>query len=258
MKYFWTITLLLFAACTETKKTELPDDFNPETENVDPFEGLSKKETIELHIRRELAISVDEPIDYQIYEANCDGDDSLDAVIVVNLLDRAVKEAVQSGNVAKRASIGYMGNYNYVIYRDGFSGNLGGAKVIPSSPKAKLKVDFENIRSDKRKDILIEYRVLNAAYRNYFTISNGNLLQMNQVKVFDGLGTADAIAFAIEYEDGMISTAKDIVLYKGTFENPTFTTPDQVYDFEPEITKTSELHERWFFNPEDMKYYLKR
>lgn len=246
MKYFWILTLILFAGCTETEKPELPSDFTPDTENVDPFEGLSKVEAIELHIRRELAISADEPIDYQIYEENCDGDDSLDAVITVNLLDRAVDEAIKSGKVAKTASIGYMGNYNFVIYRDGFSGKLSSAKAVASSPKAKLKVSFENIRSDKRKDVLVDYRILNAAYRNFFTISNGNLLRVNQVKLFDGIGTEDAVGFVLQYEDGMISNSKDIVSYKGTFENPTFTIPDDVYTFEPEITKTSEIQERWF------------
>lgn len=258
MKYFWILTLILLAGCTETEKPELPSDFDPDTENVDPFEGLSKIEAIELHIRRELAISVDEPIDYQIYEGNCDGDDSLDAVITVNLLDRAVDEAIKSGNTAKKAAIGYMGNYNFVIYRDGFSGKLSAAKAIASSPKARLKVTFENIRSDRRKDILIDHKVLNAAYRNFFTVSNGNLLMINQVKLYDAMGTKDAVGYAVVYEDGMISTSKDIVSYKGTFENPSFMIPDDVYKFEPEITKTAEVHERWFFNPEDMKYYLKK
>lgn len=258
MKYFWIFTLILAAACTETEETDLPSDFKPEVETIDPFEGLSKTEAIELHIRRELTISADEPVDYQVYEENCDGDDSLDAIIVVNLLDRAVDDAIKSGNVAKNASIGYMGNYNYVFYRDGFTGKLGGAKVIPSSPKARLKVSFDNIRSDKRKDILIDHRVLNAAYRNFFTISNGNLFQINQVKLFDAMGTKDAVGFVLVYEDGMISTVKDIVSYKGTFDNPSFTTLDDVYTFEPQITKTSEVQERWFFNPEDMKYYLKK
>ena len=61
MKYFWILTLILFAGCTETEEPELPEDFVPDVENVDPFEGLSKVETIELHIRRELTISPDEP-----------------------------------------------------------------------------------------------------------------------------------------------------------------------------------------------------
>ncbi|MFK7786728.1 MAG: hypothetical protein AB8B56_16535 [Crocinitomicaceae bacterium] len=258
MKYFWILSLILFAGCTETEQTEELDTFNPDTENVDPFEGLSEVEAIELHIRQQLSISVDEPIDYTIYEENCDGDDSLDAVIAVNLLDRAVKEAIQSGKTAKSAAIGYMGNYNYFIYRDGFTGDLSPAVVVPSSPKARLKVSFENVLSENQKDILIDYRILNAAYRNYFTISNGNLAQVNQLKLFDAVGTAEAVAFTVQYEDGMISNAKDIVSYKGSFDNPTFKTPDEVYSFEPDVMKTGEVQERWFFNPEDTKYYLKK
>ena len=201
---------------------------------------------------------MDEPIDYQIYQENLDGDDSLDAIITVNLLDRAVDEAISSGKVAKRAAIGYMGNYNYIIYRDGFTGEFSSAMAIASSPKAKLKVSFEHVRSETQKDILVDSRVLNAGYRDYFTVTNGHPLRVNQVKLFDGMGTKEAIAFVVNYEPGMISAAKDIVVYDGIFSNPTFAQTDDVYSFEPKVTKTDVIHERWFFNPDDMKYYLKK
>ncbi|NVK66778.1 MAG: hypothetical protein HWE22_19455 [Flavobacteriales bacterium] len=257
MKYFWILTLVVLASCTNTEIPETPSTFNPEENKKDSYEGMSKKEAIELHIRRELSISADQPLDYEIYEANCDGDDSLDAIITVNLLDRAVDEAIASENVAKRAAIGYMGRYNFIIYRDGFTGKMGSAKPIASSPKAKLKVSFENIRSEKQKDILVDYRILNAAYRNFYTITNGRPEQTNQVKLFDALGTPEAAAFYIAYEPGMISSAKDIVSYVGKFENPTFANPDDVYTYDLDVTKTDVLKERWFFNPETMKYYLK-
>lgn len=258
MKYFLIITLFALVACTETEKPDSHDDVDPAIETKDPFEGLSMKDAVELQIRRELSISADEPIDYQIYQEDCDGDDSLDAVITVNLLNRAVDDAIKSGKVAKMASIGYMGNYNFIIYRDGFSGKFSSAMPIASSPKAKLKVTFASILSEKQKEILVDYRILKAAYRNFFTVSNGHPLRVNQVKLFDALGTKDAVAFAVEYEDGSISSAKDIKLYEGKFTNPTFALPDDVYTFEPEITKKSTLHEHWFFNPRDMKYYLKK
>ncbi len=258
MKYYWILSLLILVGCTQTENPDVPNDFTDETGLGDPFEGLSMKDAIELHIRRELAISVDEPIDYQIYEEDCDGDDSLDAVITVNLLDRAVDEAIKSGNVAKKAAIGYMGNYNYIIYRDGLTGKFSSAQAIASSPKAKLKVTFEYIRSDIQKDILVDYRVLNAAYRNFFTVTNGHPLRINQVKLFDALGTKDAVGYFLEYETGLISAARDIVAYEGIFTNPSFVSPDDVYSFEPVITKTNEIHEHWFFNPSDMKYYLKK
>ncbi len=257
MKYFWILTLVVLASCTDTEIPEEPSAFNPEENKKDPYEGLSKKEAIELHIRRELSITADKPLDYEIFEENCDGDDSLDAIITVNLLDRAVDEAIASENVAKRAAIGYMGKYNFIIYRDGFTGKMSPAKSVPSSPKAHLSISFENIRSEKQKDILVDYRILNAAYRNFFTITNGQLTQTNQIKLFDGLGTPEAVAFYVDYEPGMISSAKNIVTYVGKFENPTFTNPDDVYTFDLDVTKTDKLNELWFFNPETMKYYLK-
>lgn len=257
MKYFLILCLFALTACTGTEKPDTQKDVDPEIENKDPFEGLSMKDAVELQIRRELSISADEPIDYQIYEEDCDGDGNVDAVITVNLLNRAVDDAIKSGRVAKMASLGYMGNYNFLIYRDGFSGKFSSTTTIASSPKAKLKVTFESILSDNRKDILVDYRILNAAFRNFYTVSNGHPLRVNQVKLFDKLGTKDAVAFAIEYEPGLISSSKDINVYEGTFSNPTFALPDDVYLFEPKVTKTSTLLEHWFFNPNDKKYYLK-
>ena len=241
MKYFLILTLIALVGCTETEKPETKNGTDPKSEAKDPFEGLSMTEAIELHIRRELSISADESLDYQVYKEDCDGDDFEDVVITVNLLDRAVDQAIKSGQVAKAASIGYMGNYNFLIYRDGFSGKFTSAMVIASSPKTKLKVQFTSVISEKQKDILIDYRVLNAAFRNYFTLTNGHPLLVNQVKLFDKMGTKDAVAFAVEYEPGSISSSKDIKLYKGTFSNPTFAQLDDVYSFEPTIAKTSKI-----------------
>jgi hypothetical protein len=258
MKYLLIASLVALIGCTQEEKVDDPTDFKEQVDEGDPYEGLSMKEAVELHIRRELSIPADEKIDYQIYEDNCDGDEDLDAVIAVNLLDRAVNDAIKSGKVAKHAELGFMGNFNYIIYRDGFTGKFSSAMSIPSSPKAKLKVTFENIRSPKKKDILVDYRILNAAYRNYFIIANAQPYQVNQIKLFDFMGTKEAVGYAVAYEPGEISNVKNIVLYEGTFKNPTFAAPDDVYTFEPEISKTQRVHERWFFNPQDEKYYLKR
>lgn len=258
MKHLWIVSLLVLFGCGPNEEIEVPNELDKNVESGDPYEGLSMKKAVEMHIRRELSISADQPIDYQIYRENCDGDDSLDAVIAINLLDRALDEAIKSGKVAKLAEIGFMGNYNFILYRDGFSGKFGSVMPIASSPKSKLVVSFEHIRSEKQKDILVDYRVLNASYRNFYTIINAHPKQVNQVKLFDALGTKDAVAFAVEYEPGMISNSKDIVLYQGSFTNPTFVASDEVYTYIPKITKTNRMVERWFFNPQDMKYYLKK
>ncbi len=258
MKYLWILSLTLLVGCGQDEEIVVPNELDKEVEIGDPYEGMSMKAAVELHIRREFSIAADQPIEYQIYQGNCDGDDSLDAVITVNLLDKAVDEAIKSGKVTQMADLGYMGNYNFIIYRDGFSGKFSSSKVIPSSPKAKLAIRFEHILTERHKDIIVEYRILNAAYCNFYTIVNGQPTQINQVKLFDGIGTKDAMAFVLNYEPGMISESRDIVAYEGTFTNPSFKNEDEVYTFIPKITKTSRVHERWFFNPQDFKYYLKK
>lgn len=256
MKYVWIFSVIFVFGCGQTVESDPAEKVETEVESGDPYEGLSLKDAVEVHIRRELSIAANDPIEYQIYREKCDSDDSLDAVIAVNLFDKAVDEAIKSGKVAKHAETGYMGNYNYVIYRDGMTGKFSSAIAIASSAKGKLAVSFERILSEGQQEILVDYRIRNSCYRNIFTVTNGRPLQIHQVKLFDGIGDRNMEVYAIAYEKGKISNAKDVVLYKGTSTNPTFTSPDEVYAYLPKITKTNEVYERWFFNPSDMKYYM--
>ncbi len=256
MKYVWIFSVIFVFGCGQAVESDPTEKVEKDVESGDPYEGLSMKEAVELHIRRELSIAANDPIEYKIYLEKCDGDDSLDAVIAVNLFDKAVDEAIKSGKVAKHAETGYMGKYNYIIYRDGMTGTFTPAIPVPSSAKGKLAVSFEHILSEGQQEILVDYRIRNACYRNIFTVTNGRPLQIHQVKLFDGIGDRNMEVYAIEYEKGKISNAKDVVLYKGTATNPSFKSPDEVYSFLPKITKTNVEHERWFFNPTDMKYYM--
>jgi hypothetical protein len=256
MKYVWIFSVIFVFGCGQTAESDPAEIDKKEVDSGDPYEGLSMKEAVELHIRRELSIAANEPIEYQIYQEKCDDDDSSDAVIAVNLFSKAMDEAMKSGKVAKYAETGFMGKFNYIIYRDGMTGAFSPAMPVPSSAKGKLAVSFEAILSDGQRDILVDYRIRNACYRNIYTVKNSRPLQVHQVKLFDGMGDRNMEVYVVAYEKGEISNAKDVVLYKGTSTNPTFKSPDEVYNYVPKITKTNEVHERWFFNPSDMKYYM--
>lgn len=256
MKYVWLFSVIFVFGCGQSVDPEATEKDEKEVESGDPYEGLSMKEAVELHIRRELSIAANEPLEYQIYQEKCDDDDSVDAVIAVNLIGKAMDEAMKSGKVAKHAETGFMGNYNYIFYRDGMTGTFTPPMPVPSSAKGKLTVSFEHILSEEQQDVLVDYRIRNACYRNIYTITNARPLQVHQIKLFDGMGDRNMEVYSVAYEKGKISDAKDVVLYKGTSANPTFKSPDEVYNFVPKVTKTNEVHERWFFNPTDMKYYM--
>ena len=124
---------------------------------------------------------------------------------------------------------------------------------VPSSPKAPLKVIFENIQSEVYKDITIEYRIRNSAFRNYYLIANGNIQIMFQWKLFDNVGTAYPEANFITYDKGSMSLFKDILIYTGKIKNYSPAIPD-VYTYNPEIEKAGGLQYRFFYDPRSLKY----
>lgn len=77
----------------------------------DVQETLEQK--IVRHIEGNLSILGTEKYSYKIFSEHLNGDDSIDYVITVNMLERALEKAIESGKVAQRAEVGYMGKYNY-------------------------------------------------------------------------------------------------------------------------------------------------
>lgn len=255
------ITLLLCLAtlmgCTENVEPDesiLPDDIVV----VDPLEGLPLEEAINKHIKTNLNITATEKYSYEIFKGDCDGDDSLDMIVAVNLLDRAMTQAIASGQLPKHAATGYMGHFNYIFYIDGFTRKFDSPKVIPSSPHAKLSISFEQIRTGSHMDFTVDYRIKDAGFRDYYTVLNGHPRQILQTPLFSGVGETESEAFKIRYETGSYSMTKDIVVYKGSFENIVPKSEFEIYDFEPNIIGTDEIERRWFFNEQDFKYYTKK
>ncbi len=257
MRILLFICLTILVGCSEElepKESILPDDIV----NIDPLEGLPLDEAINKHIKSTLNITDTEKYTYEVFKGDCDGDDSLDIIVTVNLLDRAINQAIASGQLPKRAESGYIGLFNYFFYVDGFTRKFDPPKVIPSSPHAKLVLNFEQFRTANHMDFTIDYRIKDAGFRGYFTVSNGHPIQILQTPIFTGVGEKESEAFKVRYETGSYSTSKDIVVYKGSFENIVPKSEFEIYNFSPEIIGTEELERRWFFNENDFKYYTKK
>ncbi len=253
MQYKLLIGLLLFSfSCTEPEKKE--SDFFENIENKEP-EYKSIDEKIIRHIESNLRIPGTEKYSYAIYKSNLNGDDSLDYIITVNRLEFALQEAIESGKVAQRAEMGYMGNYNYYFYMDGLSKEISTAIPVPSSPYAELEVEFHNIKTEAYKDFTIDLRITNSKFRRFYTIINDIPRQTFEAKIFDGLGDNNPEAFVIEYEPGSFTLAKDILVYKGTLEKVTINSVNDVYNFHPKITSTGKLDRKWYFSDSKNKYF---
>ena len=214
--------------------------------------SIKEREILEEYINQyiSLGLKLDTTIKYELsfYVENLNNDHEEDVVITLNLLNFARKKAAKAQNSAQLAQIGFMGDYNYVLFLDGATKKITNETVIRSTPLAPLKVSFENISSLKYKDILIDFRILNASYKDFYTIKNNRLERIFQWKNFDGLGNDINEAYYFEFGTGTLSTTKDILVFNAKLQNPKV-----AYDkftYEPKIEKTDKIFKRFFYHPE--------
>jgi hypothetical protein len=238
---------ILFFSCENKDKSK-----NIISEDQLPDKPKSLSAYAKRHVESTLKIGPSEKYELKIYKANLDGDDKEDAIIAVNRLQFAINEAAQSENPAKRAEVAYMGNFNYIFYFDGGLDLISPPIAIPSSPLLPLKISFENVSSSDFKDIIIDFRIRNASYRDYYFIKNHTPARVFQWKNFDGLGTFDAIAFSFSYEPGKVNAAKNIVIHKAKIGLIPIDADLNTYI--PELTKTNHLERMFFYLPSQGKY----
>jgi hypothetical protein len=253
MKFWYSILFLALVACSEEnsennqKKTANEIDISAN----EPLEIRAKR-----HIEANLKIPVSEKYSLKIHKAHLDGDDREDAIITVNRYEFAIDEASKSENPAKKAEMGFMGNYNYIFYFDGGLNKISPGQVVASSPAAELAISFENITSQVYKDILVDYRIRNASYKSIFTVINHTPKIIFQWKNFDGLGTTQKEAYVLKFTEGTTGVQRDIVVLNADFENPRNGT--DLYTFTPELIPTKEMKYRFFYVPSEGKYMTKK
>ncbi|MBL4862962.1 MAG: hypothetical protein JKY09_08110 [Crocinitomicaceae bacterium] len=255
MKYliFPLITFFLFSC-----------NYTPESDGqvLEVDKDTTVQETLEeqfiRHIESQLKMPATEKYTYKIYKENMNPDDSIDWILTVNLRERAINKAATSTQTAKRAEIGYMGNFNFFFFMDGKTKKMSPAIVVPSSPLAALAISFENITSESYKDFLCDLRITNSKIRRFYTVYNGAPLQVCESVIFDGVTSENNESYVIKYEPGSYSLAKNILVYKGKMEPIELTHSDDIYTIEPEITATDELAFKWYYHPRQMKYFMKK
>lgn len=233
----------------------MEDEEKRATEEV---ENLSDEEFLRRYITSNLSIPATEKFDFKIYQENLNGDDVPDYIVTVNRLDFALNEAIEKGNVVKRAELGYMGTYNFVLYMNGATRGLSSIIPVPSSPHAQLRVRFEKIRSEAYFDVLVDFRIRNSGWTRFFTVMRDQPMQTFEMKTWDGLGTNESEAYSVTYTPGSYSLAKDIVVYKAELGDLEISDPMEIYTVDPEITPTKTIDRRWFFHDQAGKYYTEK
>lgn len=241
------VLLLSLAGCDNApEKTKTP-------EKSEKVRSSSFEETMKREITAKLEIAATEKWTYEIFEAHLNADDKMDKIIAVNRLDYAIDKAAASKNPAKMAEMDYMGNHNILFYYDGAMEKFSFPIPIPSSPKAKLDVQFMHLSTNAYQDLVVDFRIRNSKFRNYYQIGNGTMALVFQWKVFDQVGTDTPEVYDFAYENGSYSLAKDIVVYKAKIKNYSKNISDY-YAYNPTIVREKEPFLRFFFDPRQQKY----
>ena len=250
--YHLIFLCLLFQACQENSSDDLPVvDESQLPDDKGDLETYAKR-----HVQAQLGIPATEKYTLNLYKENLDGDDKQDAIITVNRLNFAIEEAANSENPAKRAEIGYMGNFNFFFYYDGAKDMISPPIVIASSPLLPLKISFENISSENYKDIVIDFRIRNSSFRDFFSVINRTPRRVFEFRNFDGMGTSKSECYSFQYTTGSYSAFKDIQVFKANFG--AVPANADLNTFEPSINPTSELLYTFFYVPQEGKYMTKK
>lgn len=240
--------ILLLSSCGEAKKDAPVLNETPK-ENIQnlPLDQYAKR-----HVESSLQILGTEKYTMEITKGNLDGDGNEDAIISVNRKQFALDESMRSENPAKSAEMAFMGNYNYIFFYDGGLKLISPPIVVPSSALVPLKIHFEKISSSEYNDILVDYRIRNANYKDVFTVTNHTPRKIFEWKTFDGLGTLKTEAYTFEYVEGKYGPEKDIILYTSILES--LPTGKDKNTYEPKITKTKNVAFHFFYIPQEQKY----
>jgi hypothetical protein len=189
---------------------------------------------------------------YEIYQASLNPDQITDAIISVNRCAYAKEKAESSGYLSQAENVGFMGPFNLFIFYDGASNTFTMPVPVPSSPLLPLSISFENISSNRHKDLVVDFRIRNSSYKEIYFLFNNKPSKVFQWKNFDGLGTKESEAYSFEFNPGN-GRVRDIVVYNAQIKAPKAEIDPFVY--KPEILNSTELMKNFFYVPAQGKYF---
>lgn len=256
MKYLLQVLVFIFLLLNSSCDENSQENLDVIDESMLPVEKGDLETYAKRHVQAQLQIPIDEKYELKIYKEHLNDDEKEDAIITVNRLEFALKQAALSVNPAKRAEIGYMGNFNFFFYYDGMKDLISPPIVIASSPLLPLKVNFENISSEKHKDILIDFRIRNSSFKDLFTVVNHTPRRIFEFKNFDGMGTTSNECYFFKYTRGSYSQFKDIQIMRAVLGS--LPAGVDLNTFEPEIKPSNELLYTFFYVPQEGKYMTKK
>ena len=183
--------------------------------------STSIEEMARRHVMATLNIPATEKIGLEVYKAHLDADGTEDAIITLNRKAKAIDDAAASGNTPRIVETGYMGNYNMVVHYNGAKNKFSQPIPIGSSAILPLKVEFQNIQSEFFKDAIVEYRIMDSAFSNYFFVQNGLIQLVLQHPKYVDFTSDNPEFYQAEFKQGSSNFSKDIFVYNALTKNNT-------------------------------------
>jgi hypothetical protein len=247
------IGFFLFLQITSCREASQQETTVEETQDNDDV-SLPFNERLKKFIERELNIPQGEKYGLKLYEEHLNDDGKKDIIITVNRLEHAITSAESQNKVSKASSIGFFGKFNYVIYYSSITNKFLPPIPFGSTPQRELGISFENISSEKHKDLVVDYAIRNSQFRKVFLFMDDQPHYVFHWKRYDGWGTENELeAYCFAYGTGSYSEVKDIIINRAEMKN---IGKDDDYDtIQPQINCTDILVKRFFYNTKDGKYY---
>jgi hypothetical protein len=255
LKYILLYSLLFFVILNSCDENVVSDDLTSKLDNNDNNSDLSLPfdERVRNYVERKLNIPTNENYKLKVYENFLNDDTISDYVITVNRFENALKKYAEDKKMVKASQIGFFGDHNFLIYYSSLTKKFSEPIIFGSTPQRELTVSFENISSDKHKDIVVDYPIRNSQFRKVFLIFDDKLQYSFHAVLYDGWGTDKLESYCFEYDTGSYSSIKDIVVKKGNMKN--ISKNDDYDTITPNIECTDITIRRFFFNSKDRQYY---
>lgn len=248
MKNMFIYILLIFTlvACK--------DEPVKENQDVDKSENeLSMEELIKRKITADLEIPATENYTLEIHRKHLNPDEFEDAVILVNRKEYVIEKSKKMNRSVQDAKLGFFGSNNHMFFYDGMTHTVTKPIAIASSALIPLKINFHNIHTEAHSDFTLDTRVQESRWRNFYTVKKGIPRLVFQWNVQDYNEENVMITNHFVFDKGTYSLAKDILIYEADLLSDT--PSDLMSDFDLKTKPKGEILYRFFYNPNEGKYF---
>ncbi|MGB0934348.1 MAG: hypothetical protein ACPGU5_08695 [Lishizhenia sp.] len=241
--YFLSSVLVVFllVGCNQIDKKRKGENVTIQNKKTIKERGIA-------YIENNLKINAAEKYEMEYFEAFIDQDTIKDALFLVRRKEYATLKAKKAKVYDNFIKLGSTANENYIYVYNGKTKKFRTTAPIGSSMNQPIQVDFKSITSLSKKDIVINYYILDSKFVSYYTVNERNVYPVLNHPIYTDYGKETQAAYSVKFSEGTFSLAKDIDLYKSELF-----IKDSIEQFFP----SEELYLKFMFDPRKQKYVTK-